>query len=147
MLDTIEKQAPAILSGCLPGQRASESATLSVSSAVTGIVEGYSPQDFAAPEGFWARCRFNQLVRSWKRETRHISSMTKTIMHPAYQAIIGMGRQALPFIFEELEHHGGHWFWALYAITQEDPARGSDDFAEAARAWLKWGRSNGYLQS
>lgn len=149
MPDTIEEhaQVTAALSQLLSGQRDSDSALLSVSWPVAGIVDGYIPQLFAAPEDFWARYRFDESVRSWKRDTLHISSLTKTVMHPAYQAIIGMGREALPFIFDELERHGGHWFWALHAITQEDPAHGSIDFAEAARAWLEWGRSRGYLRS
>jgi hypothetical protein len=68
-------------------------------------------------------------------------------MHPAYQAIIGMGRQVLPLILEELEQHGGHWFWALHSITQEDPARDRINFTDAASAWLEWGRQRGFLRS
>ena len=99
----------------------------------------------AAPDDFWLRFRFDALVRDWKRDTRYTSSLTKIVMHPAYQAIIGMGKPALPFIFAELQRNGGHWFWALHAITQEDPAQDSDDFETAAHAWLAWGRAHGYL--
>lgn len=84
------------------------------------------------------RSEFDGLVRKWRRETDLVSSITKTSMHPAYQAIIGMGEKALPLIFDELEHRGGHWFWALQAITRADPAHGQGDFDAAKRAWLDW---------
>jgi hypothetical protein len=71
--------------------------------------------------------------------------LTRIVTHHAYQAIIGMGNEALPGIFADLQTHGGHWFWALHAITQADPAREADDFEATRRAWLKWGAANGYL--
>lgn len=89
------------------------------------------------------RARFEALARRWKEETAHVSSVAKTAMHPAYQAIIGMGPKALPSIFADLRAHGGHWFWALHAITQEDPAHGCDDFTTAVRRWLEWAEARG----
>lgn len=67
-------------------------------------------------------------------------------MHPAYQQIIGMGRTAIPYILEELAERGGHWFWALRAITGENPVDGSDqgDVEKMKLAWLQWGVREGY---
>lgn len=46
-------------------------------------------------------------------------------MHPAYQQIIGMGEKALPLILRDLrDRPTGHWFWALNAITGEEPTLG-----------------------
>jgi hypothetical protein len=71
----------------------------------------------------------------------------KIVLHPAYQRIIGMGEQVLPLIFKDLSARGGHWIWALSAITGEcDVAKSGDTFREAVQAWLKWGRKNGYLR-
>jgi hypothetical protein len=67
-------------------------------------------------------------------------------MHPAYQKIIGMGWDAVPFILNEMQQRGGHWLWALYAITDEDPAPQDATFREAVQAWLEWGRGRGYLR-
>ena len=89
--------------------------------------------------------KFNQLVQEWKHDTRFTSSLTKMITHPSYQAIIGMGREALPFIFSELQQSRDHWLWALRAITQEDPAPKGADFDTAVEAWLEWGKRHGYL--
>jgi len=89
---------------------------------------------------------FQELAERWKSETRYMSSLTKMALHPAYQSIIGMGEAALPFIFQELEKNGGHWLWALHAITREDPAKPGDDFDAAVQAWLNWGMARGYLR-
>ncbi len=88
---------------------------------------------------------FLRLAEQWRRETRHISSLTRTAIHPAYQSIIGMGTAVISLILRELEERGGHWLWALHAITREDPAKPGDDLDTAVRAWLSWGRSRGYI--
>jgi hypothetical protein len=88
--------------------------------------------------------RFHKLADQWRKETRHQSSASKMAMHPAYQQIIGMGREAVPFILQELKRTRGHWLWALFAITGEDPAPEGSTFAEAVDAWLSWGMQHGY---
>jgi hypothetical protein len=64
---------------------------------------------------------FNQLVLQWRKETRGISSSTELILHPAYQQIIGLGKEAIPLLLRELEQKSGRWFWALKSISREDP--------------------------
>jgi len=88
---------------------------------------------------------FEALAEQWRDETMMLSSPTKTAMHPSYQRIIGMGQPVVPLILQELERRPDHWFWALHAITGEDPARSTDDFGVAADAWLNWGRARGYV--
>lgn len=88
--------------------------------------------------------KFRKLADQWRKETGHLSSITKKVMHPAYQQIIGMGRDALPLILRELKRTRGHWLWALFSITGEDPAQERSTFAEAVDAWLSWGISHGY---
>ena len=73
------------------------------------------------------------------------SIVEQKAVHPAYQRIIGMGKQALPFIFRELQQKGGHWIWALRAITREDPTTPEDNSQQTIAAWLEWGRKEGYL--
>jgi hypothetical protein len=94
-----------------------------------------------------AKQKFNQLALRWYRETGMLSFIRQKAMHPAYQKIIGMGREALPFIFREMQNRRGDWFWALEALIEEEeqpPAR-HDNFNAAMAAWLKWGKDNGYL--
>jgi hypothetical protein len=92
--------------------------------------------------------QFHQLAATWKQETGHLSNMTTRAMHPAYQRIIGMGREVVPFILEEFRKGElDDWFWALYAITGENPITEeiAGDMDKMAEAWLQWGRATGYL--
>lgn len=90
---------------------------------------------------------FHQLAEQWNAETAHLSSATQMAMHPAYQRIIGMGPAVLPFIFRELEKKPDHWYWALRAITGEDPVppEYAGKIAKMAEVWLSYAREHGYL--
>jgi len=68
-------------------------------------------------------------------------------MHPSYQAIIGMGEIAVPLILGSLSRRIEHWFWALEAITQDNPVprRSRGDIEAMARAWLIWGHERGLV--
>jgi len=92
--------------------------------------------------------RFRHLAQTWRKERVPTSSITRLAMHPAYQQIIGMGEDALPLILQELREKPDHWFWALAAISGEDPvpAASKGKLQEMADAWLQWGRSRGYLK-
>jgi hypothetical protein len=89
---------------------------------------------------------FARLAEEWRDETAIYSSVTQKAMHPAYQRIIGMGPAALPLIFRELERRPGHWFWALRAITGENPVRREDagDLDKMTEAWLAYAREHGF---
>jgi hypothetical protein len=67
------------------------------------------------------------------------------IMLPAYQKIIGMGFDAVPFLLRELETNLDMWFWALMAITEEDPVAKESlgDGQAMAKAWLEWAKERG----
>lgn len=91
--------------------------------------------------------KFRRLRDQWRTDTIHISSTPRQVMHPAYQSIIGMGPALVPILLREVERGCGWWFWALAAITEEDPApdgvRG--DQTAISKAWLEWGKRNGLL--
>jgi hypothetical protein len=88
---------------------------------------------------------FRDLVRQWKDDTISLSSIEEMALHPAYQRIIGMGPAALPWILKELETEPDYWFWALRAITGQDPVQPSDRglLAEMTNAWLDWAKIRG----
>ena len=87
------------------------------------------------------------LATRWYQETAALSSVSQMAMHPAYQEMIGMGDTAVPLILRELQQKPGHWFWALRAITGEDPIsleeRGK--VRAMAETWIQWGKERGLI--
>ncbi len=82
--------------------------------------------------------RFTTLLARWRRETSHLSSMSKRVFNLAHLEIIGMGTSALPFIFRELENPRDYWFVALSAITGEQPVPPGMSFDEGVKVWRQW---------
>jgi hypothetical protein len=89
--------------------------------------------------------KFHRLAEEWRKETRLLSSITKMSIHPAYQKIIAIGPAAIPLILRDLQRTRDHWLWALYVLSEEDPAPADADFDNAVDAWLKWGRDRGFI--
>ncbi len=89
--------------------------------------------------------RFRELVFQWKEATRFVSSIHEMVGHPAYLQIIGMGKECLPLLLEELRREPDHWFVALQAITGANPIPDSvsGDVEKMAKAWLSWGDQHG----
>src|SRR5262245_45434122 len=65
--------------------------------------------------------RFCRLATLWHQETDFLSSMEEANKHPAYQEIIQLGPEVVPFLLRDLEDNHTHWFNALQAITGENP--------------------------
>jgi len=91
------------------------------------------------------RAEFNTLAEQWQRETRHLSIISKKITHPAYFRIMGMGTAVVPLLLESLNDKPAHWFAALQATTNINPATPQDNPSRTRDAWLQWGRSAGYI--
>ena len=83
---------------------------------------------------------FAELAATWKAETRFTSSIDDIVLHPAHLAILGLGKQAIPWILRELKREPGHWFFALNILTGENPVPPSlrGDMAGMTRAWINW---------
>lgn len=107
-----------------------------------------SARRLARGEAYAERERvFRRLAEWWRSETGLMSSIDDKALHPAYQQIIGMGPEAILLILRELQLRPAHWFWALNAITREDPINPEDigNVKKMTEAWLRWGRERGYL--
>ncbi len=92
---------------------------------------------------------FSMLVLRWRQERGATSSISQMAICPSYQRIIGMGEKAIPLLLEQLgqeQDDPDHWFWALQALTGEDPVNAGErgDMRKMAQAWLKWGSKSGY---
>ncbi len=90
--------------------------------------------------------RFYELLWTWSQEVKTLSDIDAICTHPAYQQIIGMGETALPLIFREVQRGEDYWFWALKAITGDDPVPEEDRgrITVMKRHWVRWANEHGY---
>ena len=93
------------------------------------------------------QAEFENLAAEWKKETAHLSSVNMIAEHRAYQEIIGMGKEAIPMILQDLKEAQSQWFWALRSIARESPVRPVDrgDVDAMTAAWLDWGKRRHYI--
>lgn len=117
------------------------------SSSTCDVIAIDKPHRKAGPDVHSVDDEFNFHAFQWRRETKHVSSLSKMVLHPSYLRIIGMGRPALPLLLRELEKNRGHWLVALNAIEGKDHAPPGSTFNQAVDAWISWGRQQGYLTS
>lgn len=91
--------------------------------------------------------RFREHAEKWERETMHLSSTTKRVLHPSYQIIMGMGPDVVPLLLRDLQQNRRAWFWALYHLTQENPIDPADagNIDKMVAAWVRWGKRKGLL--
>src|SRR5580658_1570612 len=92
--------------------------------------------DSAAAE---TRQHFADLVQQWKQERDPYTSRPEQwAMCWPYQKIIAMGPPAVPLILEELRASPDHWFWALCALTGEDPVppQSRGVLSKMTEAWI-----------
>ena len=115
------------------------------SMALPVTVAAAKAEPAASTEDASVEARFSALADQWSRETEMLSVHSKAILHRSYQKIIAMGSRIVPLLLQRLRDKPDHWFWALSILTDEDPAVGASNFAEARQAWLNWGRDHGYL--
>jgi len=90
---------------------------------------------------------FHELADTWREETSLTSSVVQMSIHPAYQRIIGLGQAAVPLILQELQKAPDHWFWALSAITGENPIppEHEGDLEKMTADWIQLGMERGWL--
>jgi hypothetical protein len=95
--------------------------------------------------------RFQEQAEKWERETGHLSSPTQRMMHPSYQAILGMGREhkrdMVVLLIQDMQQHYRPWFGALSYLTQENPLERADagKMDKMIASWVEWGKSTGLL--
>jgi hypothetical protein len=93
------------------------------------------------------RQRFQRLASEWKQQSHYLSNTAQMAMLKPYQRIIGMGWPVVPLLLEELQREPDQWFWALEAITGENPvpAEAAGRVRQMAQAWLDWAKKQGLI--
>lgn len=83
---------------------------------------------------------FARLAAEWKAARTPTSSARRMAEHPAYRAIIALGRPAVSLILDELRREPDHWFIALSEITGASPvpAESRGNLSAMTDAWVKW---------
>ena len=91
---------------------------------------------------------FRSLATLWKEETAGYAFLSKAIQHPAYEEIIAMGEQTIPWMLRDLADGHGQWFHALRLLTGASPIADEDrGYRPKMRsAWLEWGREQGWIE-
>lgn len=95
--------------------------------------------------------RFREQAEKWARETEHLSSPTQMMLHPSYQAILGMAREdeqeVIRLMLRDLRDNRREWFWALSYLTQDNPInpRDAGKMDKMIDAWVKWGKGRRLL--
>ena len=92
---------------------------------------------------------FQKLAAEWKEKSLHLSNTAQMAMLKSYQRIIGLGMAAVPLILEELRRQPDQWFWALEAITGENPVppTAAGKVRLMAEAWIDWGKQHGPIKA
>jgi hypothetical protein len=91
---------------------------------------------------------FRALVTEWDRGTAFVSSVSEIVAHPAFRSIVASGREAVPYLLEQLKSEPSYLVMALGEITGENPVppSASGRVTEMAKAWLEWGEEHGLLR-
>jgi hypothetical protein len=87
--------------------------------------------------------KFYALANEWREY--NLGRSTTEYCHAAYMQIIGMGKEIVPFLIEQVKAGDGDWLVALKYITgakvTTPDMRG--DFARIREAWLGWAQDYG----
>lgn len=91
--------------------------------------------------------RFRRLATEWKEQSRYLSNTAQMAMLKPYQRIIGLGLPVVPLILEELNREPNQWFWAIEAITEQNPVppEATGQVRLMAQAWIEWGKQQGFV--
>jgi len=88
--------------------------------------------------------RFDFYNSIWKSETIFSSSITEITNNSAYRSIIGLGQKVIPFIIDDLKATDNHWFYALEALTGQNPIKENHKgiVPLMKNDWIEWAKAN-----
>jgi len=115
-----------------------------------GFRLGFDPKDnvfLLRPAINHAPDDFKKHEKKWKQDTKFMSSLADKYLHPSYARIIGLGWPAVSFILKSLQRQPDDWFYALRAITGENPVPMSvaGNMPKMAEIWIDWGKKHNLI--
>jgi hypothetical protein len=90
--------------------------------------------------------QFHEQADKWQQETQHLSSPSQRMLHPSYQAIMGMARdkpdEVVNLMLRDMQQNRREWFWALSYLTHENPIerKNAGSLDKMIEAWVRWGQ-------
>jgi hypothetical protein len=89
-----------------------------------------------------SRQKFEELSRSWN--DWNLGKSVIDYHDFAFEQIVGMGADAVPFLLKKLAAGESEWIYALKCITgqQADTEEMVGDEDRVVDAWIRWGKDN-----
>lgn len=85
---------------------------------------------------------FSAHLEAWRIETMFLSSTSDIVEHKDFQAIVAMGRKAVPFIIEEIQREPSCLVWALNLIYDKKITNKPNvTVSDACKLWIRMLRS------
>ena len=94
-----------------------------------------------------ARVYFDMWRNQWLDETKYNSNISSSMQHPLYSKILSLGDIIVPFLIMDLRENKTHWFYALTALTGENPIlkEHSGQVDNMIADWVKWAEVNSII--
>ena len=87
---------------------------------------------------FMQKLRFQSYLSSWEKETMFLSSTKAIVENENFKSIVSMGKYAVPYIIEEIEHKPSTLVWALNMIYDRKITNNPNaTITEACKLWVK----------
>ena len=94
--------------------------------------------DDFSDNNLFLRDRFNVLYNQWYKDTEFLSSVDPIVNHPAFNAIVRMGKDAVPYILDKIDKEPSPLVWTLNLIFKSKISNDSRlTVSEACRLWVK----------
>jgi len=87
-----------------------------------------------------SKIKLKEFIVSLNNETTYSSSPDDVLQNLNFKEIVKLGKDAIPFILEEIQNKPSSLIWALNLITGRRITEKKVSVEEASRLWINWGK-------
>jgi hypothetical protein len=89
------------------------------------------------------QARFDRLADTLAADSVGVSATRRLVAHPAYNGIVLLGKDAIPYLIDRVEsgEHRPTWLKLLGSVTKLPPSAGQSTIDASAEAWIRWART------